>query len=113
VIRPLVPDVAFLSYERMGDSSDEALEVPLMAPDAAFEIRSPDDRQTHIEHKIEVYLVCGCQVIVVIDPAKRTIEAFDSAGSRRYSGEDTFVHPALPGFSLRLPDLFAVLARPR
>jgi Uma2 family endonuclease len=113
IIRPLVPDVSYLSYERMGEATDEALAVPLMAPDAAFEIRSPGDRQAHIDHKIGVYLACGCSVIVLIDPTARTIEAFDRNGTCRFARDDIFEHASLPGFVLPLVDLFAVLKRPR
>ena len=113
VIRPLVPDVSYLSYARMGDASDDALDVPLMAPDAAFEIRSPGDRQAHIDHKIGVYLACGCSVIVVIDPAARSLESYDRDGVHRFGGDDVFEHASLPGFALPLNELFAVLIRPR
>jgi len=112
-IRPLVPDVAYLSYARMGDADDAALASPLMAPDVAVEIRSPDDRETDLEHKIGVYLACGCEAIVVVDPDSRSIDVFDRSGALSFVGGDVMTHPALPGFTLRLPDLFAVLERPR
>jgi Uma2 family endonuclease len=58
-IRPLVPDLAYLSYERMGNATDEELRAPLVAPDVAVEIRSPDDRDVFLDHKISVYLAAG------------------------------------------------------
>lgn len=112
-IRPLVPDLAYLSYERMGDADDAALAVPLMAPNVAVEIRSPDDHQDDLDHKIDVYLACGCEAILVVDAEQRTIDAFDSKHAQRFAGDAVFTHPALPGFALALPELFAVLARPR
>src|SRR5579872_839518 len=36
--RPLVPDVAFLSYERSAGLDGEDREVPLVAPDIAVEV---------------------------------------------------------------------------
>jgi Uma2 family endonuclease len=112
-IRPLVPDVAYLSYERMGDASDDELEAPLIPPNAAFEVRSPDDRPAHIDHKIEVYLAAGTDAVFIIDPIERTIIAHDESGRRVLQAHDTLTHPALPGFQLPLSELFDVLRRPR
>jgi Uma2 family endonuclease len=112
-IRPFVPDVAYLAYERMGERSDNDLEAPLLAPNAAVEIRSPDDRQLHIDHKIEVYLAAGTDVVILVDPLARTIDAFDRAGRTTFGEGDTFVHAALAGFTFAVSDAFAVLDRPR
>jgi Uma2 family endonuclease len=112
-IRPFVPDVAFLSYERMGERTDNELEAPLLPPNVAIEIRSPDDRQRHIDHKIEVYLAAGTDLVVLVDPLKRTIETFDRSGHAVLNEGDTFAHQALPGLTFNVSDAFAVLNRPR
>jgi Uma2 family endonuclease len=112
-IRPLVPDVAYVSYEREGVLSDEELEAPLLAPDIAFEIRSPKDRQERIDHKIGVYLACGTQVVIVVDPYVRRIDAYDASGTMSFTGTDRFAHPAIPGLTFTLDELFAILERPR
>jgi len=112
-IRPFVPDVAYLSYERMGERTDDELETPLLPPNAAIEIRSPDDRQHHIDHKIEVYLAVGTDVVILVDPLKKTIETFDRNGHALLREGELFVHRALPGFTFAVSDAFAVLDRPR
>jgi Uma2 family endonuclease len=112
-IRPFVPDVAYISYARMGERTDDELEAPLLAPNAAFEVRSPDDRQLHIDHKIEVYLAAGTDVVVFVDPSKHTIETFDRDARTLFVEGDTFAHPALPGFTFPVSDAFAILNRPR
>jgi len=112
-IRPLVPDVAYLSYERMGERSDDELEAPLLPPNVAVEIRSPDDRQQHIDHKIEVYLAAGTDAVILVDPLARTIETFDRAGYTIFCEGDTFSHRALPGLTFAVADAFAILNRPR
>jgi Uma2 family endonuclease len=113
VIRPLVPDLAYLSYERMRDLSDAEIEVPLLAPDVAFEVRSPDDRPGHLAHKIAVYLAAGSNAVVVVDPPRETIVAHDAGGERSYTRGDTFAHPALPGLTFSVADLFEAVHRPR
>jgi Uma2 family endonuclease len=111
-IRPLVPDVAYLSYARMGSRTDDELEAPLLAPDAAVEIRSPDDRQAHIDHKIAVYLAAGTDVVILVDPLARTIDTFDLDGTRRFREGDVFTHATLPGLIFPVAQAFAVLGRP-
>lgn len=112
-IRPLVPDVAFLSYERMGERTDAELEAPLLAPNAAVEVRSPDDRQAHIDHKLDVYLAAGTDVVILADPLSRTIDAVDRNRRVRFTASEVFAHPALPGLTFAVADAFAVLDRPR
>ncbi len=112
-LRPLVPDVAYVSYAREADYSDDDLEAPRFAPDVAFEIRSPLDRQERIDHKIGVYLACGTQAVIIVDPYLRRIEAHDAAGTTTFSDNDRFAHPAMPGLTFTLDDLFAILERPR
>jgi len=45
ISRTLVPDIAFLSYDRMPVEELETTDIPRMAPDVVVEIRSPDDRE--------------------------------------------------------------------
>jgi Uma2 family endonuclease len=112
-IRPLVPDVAYVSYERERGHSDDELEAPLFAPDVAIEVRSPQDRQERIDHKICVYLACGTHVVILVDPYARRIDAYDAGGTTSFTGNDRFAHPAMPGLTFTLDELFAILERPR
>jgi Uma2 family endonuclease len=104
--RPLVPDVAFLSYERLGYNDDEAAQIPYMAPDAAIEILSPRDRRSDIDEKIRVYLASGAALVLLIDPQARTFTAYDNAGSEAFGAGATFEHAALPEFSLIVASVF-------
>jgi Uma2 family endonuclease len=107
--RYLVPDVGYLSYERLGRDAGEAAEEPQLAPDVAFEVLSPSDRHVHVEHKIDVYLRGGTSLVVVIDPTLRTLRAVDRTGERSFGDTGVFEHAALPGFALDLADFFAEL----
>jgi Uma2 family endonuclease len=104
--RPLVPDVAYVSNERLVGLEGRELEAPEFSPDVAIEIRSPGDRVRRIEHKIGVYLATGASLVIVVDPSRRTVLLHDVRGVRELAGADVIVHPALPGFSLALPELF-------
>ena len=110
IVRPLVPDVSFLSYAALAAGAPfDDVEVPLGAPTVAVEILSPDDRRRNIEHKIAVYLSAGTEAVIVVDPRPRTIAVHDRAGTRIFCAGDTLEHASLPGFSLDLGALFARL----
>lgn len=107
VIRPLVPDLSFLAYDRMAGATDADWDTPLVAPNAAVEIRSPDDRQVYLDDKIATLLRAGTHVVIVVDPSTRTVAAVDFESKRIFSGADEFEHPALPGFQFSLAEMFA------
>ncbi len=107
--RYLVPDVAFISYERLPRAAREAAEEPYVTPEAVFEIRSKDDRKIHVEHKVDVYLRAGCDLMCILDPYERRLVAHDRERVTIVGSDEDFTHPALPGFVLSLPELFAKL----
>lgn len=115
VRRPLVPDLAFISNDRLRGLSYDDAECPALAPDVAIEILSPDDRKRDVDHKIGVYLSAGSQLVIIIDPLKRSVALHDGSRSTllREAAGDVLRHSVLPGFSVRLADLFAVLALPQ
>jgi Uma2 family endonuclease len=109
--RPLVPDVAYVSNERLRPLSYQELQIPPLAPDVAVEILSPDDRRADLDDKIDVYLRAGSALVIVVDPQRRTVELHDNHGTVRLNENATIEHPVLPGFSYPVRDLFAVLRR--
>lgn len=108
-LRPLVPDIAYISYERLGDAEGEERESPVVAPNVAVEIVSPGDRVAYLQHKIAVYLAAGTDAVIAIDPKPRTLTIHDANGARVLGAADTFAHDALPGFTFALRDMFAEL----
>jgi len=111
VRRPLVPDVAYVSNERLRPLSDKELEIPPLAPDVAVEILSPDDRRADVDDKIGVYLRAGSSLVIVVDPQQRAVELHDRAETLRLDETGTIEHWVLPDFSYPVRELFAVLRR--
>src|ERR1700685_290157 len=110
-IRPLVPDVAFVAVERLRGLRGRDLEVPQLAPDIAVEIRSPGDRRADFDDKTAVYLAAGSRLVILVDPAQRSIELHDrKACIKLLNGE--LAHDAMPGFRLSLSRLFATIDPP-
>jgi Uma2 family endonuclease len=80
-------------------------------PDIAIEVLSPDDRANRVMNKVAFYLRVGVTLVWVVDPELETVTVYrrgaepeELSGPAVLSGE-----PVLPGFTLGLPDLFAVL----
>ena len=105
--RPLVPDVAYVCNERLHGLQGLDLRAPPFAPDVAVEIRSPDDRERCVAHKVSVYLAGGASLVVVVDHALREVALHDRSGTSALRDGDVLTHRALPGFALPLADLFA------
>lgn len=108
VVRPLVPDVAFLSYADLpAETPREQVQVPLGAPTVAVEILLPDDRTPDVAHKIATYRAAGTKAVLIVDPHAETIAVHDAGGVRVLRAGAALAHPALPGFALDVGELFA------
>jgi Uma2 family endonuclease len=103
----LVPDVAYLSYDRLSRDDLEAAQEPHVAPDVAVEIISPSDWRGHVDRKTALYLAAGTAVVMEVDPEQRTVVLHDSHRRSTYREGDILEHAALPGFRLDVTQLFA------
>jgi Uma2 family endonuclease len=93
----LVPDVAYVSYERLPRSlPKDARERPRIAPDIAVEIWSPGDRKKTWEKKIALYLEHGARVVIAMYPEKRVIEFHRADGSRAFPASGARVRGSRP-----------------
>ena len=108
-IRPLVPDVAYISYVRLRPLSPKDREVPFVAPEIVVEILSPDDRRQDVDETRRVYFAWGVNLELIADPDGSWVEVYDRDG--RYERVDASVEtysPAIvPGLALPLRAMFA------
>lgn len=110
--RPLVPDVAYLSYDALSaDAGASDVEVPSVAPTVAVEILSPDDRAIDVDDKIATYLAAGTMLVVVFDPHAKSVVLHDAMQTRALDASRILTHPALPSFALDLAVFFRRAAR--
>lgn len=101
-----VPDVAYLSYERLRALSGEAREKPPFSPDIAAEVRSPSDSLGYLAQKVARYLATGSILVLDIDPAKRRITAHALDDVRTFESGEMFAHPAAPWLTFEVNALF-------
>jgi Uma2 family endonuclease len=105
-VRPLVPDIAYLSYERLGRDRDAEAQTPLGTPDVATEIMSPGDREADVEDKIATYLRAGSQLVIVVDPQGEAIAMIDRTERRIFRTGETALHGAIPDLRIDVTRLF-------
>jgi len=112
--RPLVPDVAFISYERLDPLTPEERETPPVAPDIVVEILSPSDRRADVDAKCALYLACGVRLVLIVDPEKLRVEAFGGDGDHDTIGAvDAYAPPSIPGLVFPLRAMFDKLTYAR
>jgi len=106
VRRPLVPDVAYLSYERVPYKSEKDADIPRVAPDVVVEVLSPGDRAADVEEKVRVYLAAGTKIVFLVDTEAQEVTAKKVGGSRLFSTPEEIRDEALPGSSMPVRSLF-------
>jgi Uma2 family endonuclease len=97
----LAPDVAFVRAERVTET-DKFFEG---APDAAFEVVSPNDRFTEVNEKTLAWLRGGARVVIVVDPATRNIDIHRATGAI-HGANGIAVEDVVPGWKMSLDEVF-------
>lgn len=104
-----IPDVAFVSWARLPDRR-----IPegfaYFAPDLAVEIVSPNDRANDIRDKVHEYLEAGTRLVWVLWPRRKGVTVYEPDRDPRELGPDDLLDGGelLPGFSIRVAELFDV-----
>jgi Uma2 family endonuclease len=92
----LLPDVAYVSHERLHALPPKQREEPPFAPDIAVEVRSPGEREHLREEKLRRYLSAGATLVLDVDPDARVIRAHDVAGMQAFPSGDRFMNETIP-----------------
>lgn len=104
-----VPDVAFFDWDRIGDTPVNELAVFPIAPNLAVEVLSPSNRKREMKRKLRDYFTNGVELVWYVDPRTKSATAHTSPTSAEAVGPDGFLRggEVLPGFKLKLSELFA------
>ena len=104
--RMLIPDIAFLSKDRIPDDTDKASPIP---PDLAVEVVSPTDASARIEEKAFAYLAAGTQLVWVLRPKSKTILVYRSETDIQLLTQNDILtgEDVVEGFSYPVAALFA------
>ena len=103
--RVLMPDIAFVSTDRLPDDRSKAFPVP---PDLAVEVVSPTDASHRVEEKAFIYLEGGTQLVWVLMPRSKTVTIYRSETDiTLLTRNDTLTgENVVEGFSCQVAELF-------
>jgi Uma2 family endonuclease len=104
-----IPDVAFLSWRRLGGRRLPREPILDAAPDLAVEVLSKGNTKAEMARKLRDYFAAGVRLVWFIDPRTRTARSYTAPDQCQSIGEDGALGggDVLPGFELALSDLFA------
>ncbi len=108
------PDVSFIAWDSVpeGDVSERFWEGP---PTIAVEVVSPNDRANDIHDRVQDYLEAGTRQVWALWPRRSSVSVYSlDVDTRELGSEAQLVGgDVLPGFGVRVGDLFEVPRRPR
>jgi Uma2 family endonuclease len=99
------PDVSFFGREK-AHLYNGALRVQRFVPDLTIEIVSQNDPFARLIQKAERYRKCGTQEAWIFDIDSRKAFVFSESRNAILSDNDLFASSLLPGFSIRIGELF-------
>jgi Uma2 family endonuclease len=106
-----IPDVSFVSWDKLPNRRIPREPIPNLAPDLAVEVLSPSNTAREMANKLREFFQSGVRIVWVIDPRARTVAVYTSpqhsvtlTADQTLDGGDV-----LPGFTLPLQELFAEL----
>jgi Uma2 family endonuclease len=108
-----IPDVAFITWDRLPDRRVPEQPIAAVAPELAVEVISKGNTVKEMDRKLQEYFAAGAGAVWMVYPKNRTIVVYGQSGQPATLGESDTLHGdgPLAGFSLSISDLFAELDR--
>lgn len=108
-----IPDVAFVSRQRLPGGKIPSEPVPHVVPDLAVEVLSVGNTVSEMDRKRLEYFEAGVRLLWLVDPRTRTAEVYTPGATEPITiAEDGLLDGGdiLPGFTLALRSLFVDIA---
>jgi Uma2 family endonuclease len=104
-----IPDVSFISWQRLPNRQIPREPIPLLAPDLVVEIISRGNTAKEMQLKLTEYFEAGVRLVWYVYPKRRVVVVHKSlTESAELTENDCLIgEDVLPGFSLSLATLFA------
>ena len=106
-----IPDVAYVSRERLPGGRVPPDPIPRLVPDLAVEVLSKSNTPAEMARKRREYFEAGVRLVWLVDPGPRSVAVFTGAEQFTTVDLDGSLDGGaiLPGFTLALRELFAEL----
>jgi Uma2 family endonuclease len=103
-----IPDVSFVSWNRVPGRKFPGEQVPPLVPDLAVEVVSPSNTPKEMDEKLHEYFEKGVRQVWFVRPKSRVVDVYTApdrltrlTASAQLDGGDV-----LPGFSVQVGKLF-------
>lgn len=108
-----MPDIAFLSWDRLPGRRFPNVPIGDFIPDLAVEVLSKSNTPGEMSRKRQDYFKAGVRLVWDIDPDTREVEVFTAPEVSKLLRIDDILDggDVLPGFTLPLRELFSELDR--
>jgi Uma2 family endonuclease len=108
-----IPDVSFVSWERLPGRKIPTDPIPDLAPDLAVEVLSEGNTPGEMARKLKEYFLAGVRLVWVVDPRRRTVTVYTAPDEGVVLSEEETLGggDVLPGLALSLRELFAEVPR--
>ena len=109
--RSYVPDISFISFERMARGDTRHNRALRIAPNLAVEILSPGQPAEQFARKLRFYLRHGVELVWVVDADRETISVYepDQDEFELRAGDMLTGGSVLPGFVAKVEDIMSRL----
>jgi Uma2 family endonuclease len=104
----LGPDLSFFGLDKLG-LCEGKLRVQRFVPDLAIEIVSENDTFARLMKRADLYRKCGTKEAWILEAETRTTFLFSEKGDAILDENGIFESSLIPGFAIRIGDLFAQL----
>ncbi len=103
-----IPDVAFVSWDRLPGRKRPKVAIPHLVPDLVVEVLSKGNTKSEMERKLREYFTAGVRLVWMVNPRARTVRVHTALDQSVLFNEDQSLDggTVLPGFVLRLKDVF-------
>jgi Uma2 family endonuclease len=103
-----IPDVSFVSWERLPSGELPKQAMPLLSPNLAVEIISSSNTAEEMNRKLREYFEAGVELVWYVYPESRTVRVFTSVDDAVELSENDSLDGGmvLDGFSMSLKELF-------
>ncbi len=108
-----IPDVAFVSWDRLPERRIPTAPIPALAPDLAVEVLSEGNTPAEMARKRQEYFAAGVRLVWLVDPQRRTVAVYTAVDDLTLLDVSQTLDggAVLPGFVLPLQEFFAALDR--
>jgi Uma2 family endonuclease len=104
-----IPDVSFVSWDRLPGKEIPDAPFPDLAPELAIEVLSNGNTPKEMKRKVSEYFGAGVRLVWLVDPKQQIVDIYTARDQiRRLAARQTLDGgEVLPGFTLPLRKLFA------